>query len=112
MKAMKAMKAMKKKTVSKIGKGHGQGNGAPWQQGEDCGRPHSKGPDPEQEWQDCEQEGQPCQEEQPLDDGRQEGPCRLEDQGVLRSEEGHAPVPEGQGVLQLSAVMLELPCHK
>merc|ERR1712118_171154 len=85
---------------------HGQCNGAPWHQGQDYGWPDSKGPDPEQEWQDCEQEGQPCQEEQPWDDCRQEVPRRLEDQGLLRHQEGHVPVPQGQGVLQLSAADL------
>merc|ERR1712093_840243 len=82
-----------------------QGNGAPRDQGEDHWRLAGKGPYQEQVWQDWEQEGQRCQEEQPLDRCRQEGPCRLEDQGVLCNQEGHTPVPEGKGVLQVSALL-------
>merc|ERR1719160_1307879 len=59
----------------------GQGHGAPWLQGQG----------------------------QPLDRCLQEGTRRAEDQGLLRYQEGHAPLRQGQGVLQgLSALGADL----
>merc|ERR1712093_336998 len=91
---------------------HGQGNGAPRQQGEDRRWPHSEGPDAEQVWQDCEQEEERPWQGQPLDDCLQEGTRCLEDQGLRRYQEGLAPVPEGQGVPEVSALALEQTCYK
>merc|ERR1711977_369999 len=78
---------------------HGQGNGAPRQQGKDRRWSDSKGPDKEQGWQDCEQEEERLCQDQPLDRCCQEGACCLEDQGLRRNQEGHTPLPEGEGVL-------------
>merc|ERR1719160_2452073 len=87
----------------------GQGHGAPWLQGEDRRWPHLEGPDQEQVRQGCEQEEQPARQGQPLDRCRQEGTRRAEDQGLLRHQEGHAPLRQGKGVLQgLSALGADL----
>merc|ERR1712224_265516 len=86
---------------------HGQGDGAPRQQGQDRGWADRKGPDEEQVRQDCEQEEERFGQDQPMDRCRQEGTRRVEDQGLLCDQEGHAIVPEGEGVLQVSALMLE-----
>merc|ERR1712139_168618 len=90
---------------------HGQGNGAPRQQGEDRWWPDSKGPDAEQGWQDCEQEDKRQGQGQPLDDCCQEGTRCIEDQGLLRSQEGYTFVPESEGVHEVSA-LVEQTCHK
>merc|ERR1712046_530647 len=82
--------------------GDAQSHGAAWNKGKDRGWPDSQGPDQEQVWQDREQEGECTRKDQHMDHCRQEGACCLEDQGLFRHQEGHATLPEGKGVHEVS----------
>merc|ERR1712146_140668 len=79
-----------------------QSYGAAWKQGKDRGWPDSQGPDQEQVWQDREQEDECARKDQHVDYCRQEGARCLEGQGLCRHQEGHATLPEGKRVLEVS----------
>merc|ERR1712100_776950 len=82
---------------------HGQGHGAPREQGEDCWRLDCQGLDQEQAWQDRQQEEERLLQEVPMDAGLREGAQGLEADGLCRDQEGLSFVREGEGVLwQLS----------
>merc|ERR1711988_1761729 len=66
----------------------------------DEGHEDGKGLDQEQARQGCQQEAERPGEEEPVDPCSQEGPCCPEDQGLRRDQEGYAPLPQGEGVLQ------------
>merc|ERR1711977_301547 len=85
---------------------HGQGNGAPWQQGKNHWRLDCQGFDQEQSRQDCEQEAERTRQEVPMDAGCQEGAHGPEAQGIRRDQEGLTPLRQGEGVLQCVSAAL------
>merc|ERR1712046_344975 len=78
----------------------GQGNGAPWQQGEDRWRLDCQGSHQEQVRQDCEQEEQRPWEEVTMDPGCRKGAQGVEDHWLRRHQERLTAVCKGKGVLQ------------
>merc|ERR1712166_1652528 len=68
-----------------------------WQDHQDCVWPEEDGFGEEQGGQDCEQEGERQWQEELVDRRRQQGAQGAEDQGVLRREEGHPPLQDGEG---------------
>merc|ERR1712098_651516 len=89
----------------------GPGRRLPWHQDEDHVRAEEDRLVHEQAWQDREQEGERKREEAVR---RHQGLARRGDkgaegarrEGLLRDQEGHAPVQEGEGVLRaLSAIL-------
>merc|ERR1712072_481899 len=65
------------------------------------------GPHEEQTRQGPEQENARTRAEEPMDDRCGEGAQGLENHWTRFGEEGHTPVPEGEGVHAVSALILE-----
>merc|ERR1711959_172416 len=79
---------------------HGQGNGAPREQGEDRRWLDGKGPDEEQGWQDRKQKSECSGQEECMEPGSVKGAQSLEAYRLCGDQEGHTLVLESQGDLQ------------
>merc|ERR1711862_663887 len=79
---------------------HVEGDGAPWQQGENRWWLDRQRFDQEQARQGCEQEVERQGQEIPMDRSLQQGTQGFEDHGLRRDQEGLPPVRESEGVLQ------------